>query len=491
MSKATPPDPKGARETLVMKRLGLALAAAAALSALPLAAPTAAWAQRIQSADRSKEAQAQAAAQKGGAAAAGDAKVSAADKARGAKEAPALVAASDVKTCQVTDSAFRGSGSQKDAQGKAGKFSAYEVACQQGPGYLVIAAEGQPKPQMINCIIAADGATKCVLPSNTDFKAALAPYVRQTGRACEVSGQRYVGSSTASGQTYYEVGCGAGAGFVMAVSDREAKPPEVTDCLTVQGTSQACQLTTKAQMLAAYQPAIAKSGKACQISDVRSIGASKDTGDNYTEIACGASPGFVLVQDRAGAFKTAVDCGKAEGIGGGCKMTDVTTAQTADSAAYTKLAAKAGFPCNVKQYRFIGTDAQNREVVELACSDRPDGAMAVFSETGKSDIYDCVRAPALGGQACKLSQASVVYPKYTEALAAKGRSTCKVSGAGFLGRTTTNVEYVETACADGAPGWVIGFKAGTTTADELLTCKQANNAGLPCKLPTNTSANKG
>ena len=195
--------------------------------------------------------------------------------------------------------------------------------------------------------------------------------------------------------------------------------------------------------------------------------------------------------DASGAYKTAVDCGKAQGIGDGCKMTDTVVAQSADSAAYTKLAAKAGFPCNVKQYRFIGTDAQNREVVELACSDHPNGALAALSETGKSDIYDCVRAPALGGQECKLSDKSVVYPKYTEALSAKGRSTCKVSGAGFIGRTTAGTEYVETACADGAPGWVIGFKPGATTVEELLTCKQAANSGMACKLPGNAAAGKG
>ena len=462
-----------------MKRLGLAMAAAAALSALSLAAPTAAWAQRIQNDEKSKEATP----------AAAPGKITPADKARGAKETPALMAASDVKTCQVKDSTYRGGGSQKGADGKTNKFSAYEVACQEGPGYLVIATEGQPKPQMINCIIADQGATKCLLPGNTDFKAALTPYVRAAGRACEVSGERYVGSNPSNGLTYYEVGCAATPGFLLAVSETQAKAPEVTDCLAVQGTPQACTLTTKTQLLAGYQPAVAKSGKACQVSDVRSIGASKETGDTYTEIACGASPGFVLVEDKAGAFKTAIDCGKAENIGGGCKMTDVTTAQTADSATYTKLAAKAGFPCNVKQYRFIGTDAQNREVVELACSDHPNGALAVFSETGKSEIYDCVRAPAIGGQECKLSDKALVYPTYTQALAAKGRSTCKVSGAGYLGRTQSGTEFVETACADGAPGWVIGFKAGTTTADEVLACRQAAGQGLPCKLPSNLAAN--
>lgn len=457
-----------------MKRLGLALAAVVAVTALPLAA----HAQRA-------NAPAAAAAP----AAKLDAKTIAANKARGMKEAPPLVAGSDVKTCQVTDATYRGGGEQKGADGKPAKFSAYEVACREGPGYLVLSTVGAPKPQMINCITATQG-TVCELPQNTDFKAALAPYVRQTGRSCDISGQRYVGTATATQTTYYEVACGAAPGFVMAVSEAAPGKPQVTDCLAVEGSSQACTLTTKPQMLQTYAANVAKSGKSCTVSDVRSIGVDKRNGDVFTEIACGTAPGFVLVNDTAGAYKSALDCGKAESLGG-CKLTDTATAQTADSAAYTKLAAKAGFPCNVKQYRYIGTDAQNREVVELACSDHPNGAMAVLSETGKSEIYDCVRAPAVGGSECKLTDKALVYPKYSEALASKGRTTCKVSGAGFLGQTKAGTDYVETACADGAPGWVIGFKSGTTTAAELLTCKQATNSGLPCKLPTNTVGNRG
>ena len=462
-----------------MKRLGLALAAAAALSAAPLAA----HAQRAKAPDAAPAAPA----------AKLDAKTVAANKARGMKEAPPLVAASDIKTCQVADANYRGSGTQKGADGKPAKFDAYEVACQEGPGYLLLSSAGQPKPQTINCIIAsgAAGGTKCELAQNVDIKVALAPYVRQSGRTCEVSNGRYVGSTSgADALTYYEVACGAAPGFLLAVSETGAAKPQLTDCLAVEGSKQACTLTTKAQMLQNYASSVTKSGKACTVSDVRSIGQDKRNGDIFTEIGCGSAPGFVLVTDKGGAYKSTLDCGKADALGG-CKLTDATVAQTADSAAYTKLAAKAGFPCAVKQYRYIGTDAQNREVVELACSDHPNGAMAAFSETGRSDIYDCVRAPIAGGSECKLTDKALVYPKYTEALAAKGRSTCKVSGASYMGRSQSGAEYVETACADGAPGWVIGFKPGTTAADEVLTCKQASNSGMACKLATNTAGNKG
>ena len=459
-----------------MKRLGLALAAAAALFTLPLADSAAAGTPPPPPTVK-----------------AADVKITPADKVRGMKEAPPLVAASDVKTCQITDAALRGSGTSKSPDGKTVKATLYEVVCQTGLGYLVSAPENQPKPQMINCIIAsAAQGLKCALPQNLDVKKGLGDYVQQAARTCAISQQRYVGSNT-SGANYYEVGCTGASGFLISANDGGGAPQAI-DCQAVQGTPQACQFTSKTQILAAYQPAVAKSGKACQISDVRPVGADKTSGDIFTEIACTGSPGFVLQQDSAGAFRAAIDCDRAERIGGGCKLTDVAAAQASRTGGYAKLAAAAGFSCQVSNSRYIGQDANKRDVVELACSDRPDGAVAAFSETGKSDIYDCVRARALGGSTCTLTQASAVYPRYTELMATRSHGTCKASGANYLGSTSlgssAKTDYVETVCDSGVRGFVIGFKAGTTSLSTVLSCSEAAEEGLPCEMPANAPHNK-
>ena len=146
-----------------MTRLGLALAAALAL----IAAPHAALAQR---AAQGAPPPAPAAGGKL------DAKAIAAALEKGKLEAPAVLAATPAaKTCQITTAAFKGQGDEKDAAGKSiGKISIYEVACQTGPGYLLV--KRAASSQSLNCIIASkSGSTKCVLPQNTDFKAALAP----------------------------------------------------------------------------------------------------------------------------------------------------------------------------------------------------------------------------------------------------------------------------------------------------------------------------
>lgn len=456
-----------------MIRLGLALAAAAALAA----APSAVLAQRT------SQSPPPAAAAKPGAPP--NAKQQEEQRKRGMKEAPAVLTASDAgQTCQLKDALFRGQGEDKGADGKAVKLTVYEVGCQTGPGFILVSRPDQPKPLAMNCIMAQSGGTKCELPANTDLKAALTPAVQATGRQCTVADFTYVGSSSADKRDFYEIGCTPPQlGFRMGVSSTLAGAPVVDDCANLVGTNQECKLTTKAQILQSYAPLVAKAGKTCAISDFRGIGRAKTTGEVYTEIACGAQPGFILVTDAGGGFKSAVDCAKAQGFAEGCKLTDVTVAKTEEAGTYSRLAAKAGYPCDVKEYRFIGMDAQNREVVELSCKNRPDGAVAQFAEGGPSRVVDCIRAGALGGSSCKLSDPAVVYPKYSEALASKGRNTCKVSGAQFLARTTDGTEYVETACADGNPGWVIAF--AETSVKELLTCRQAGNAGLTCKLPTN------
>jgi hypothetical protein len=396
---------------------------------------------------------------------------------KGAKDGPALVAASGI-ACTPDQITWQGSG--KDPKTKA-EINGYEVSCKEGLGYVILANAAEPKPQAYDCLTAADSPQKCILPGNADPKKGLAQRVAAAGRPCDVKDARYVGTSVSTGTAFYELACNQGPGFRVAMTGAKI---ETTDCLLLIDSPNECKLTSRAEATASLAPAVQASGKACPLKDARYVGAAS-SGEAYYEVACQTGPGFMVVVDEKLAFKRAVDCSKAQGLNGGCKMTDVTVSETADAATYTKLATKAGFPCQVTKYRFIGMDKQNREAVELACSNRPDGALALLTDTGKSDVYDCVRAGALG-QECKLSSPEAVYPKYTQALAAKGKTTCKVSGARFIG-STDKADYVEAACSDGLPGWVLVLAPGTDSAQDLLTCKQAAATGVACKLPTNTA----
>jgi hypothetical protein len=447
-----------------MKRVGIAIAACAALALG--SGPMTAWAARAPAA------------------------ITKAQRDQGAKDAPAAVTRAGL-ACTVTDSYFINSG--VDAATKA-KLSFYEVACSEGMGYVVQAAPDSAKA--FNCISIAsqadtqgEGALRCRLDANLDPKQGLAPLIVKSGRACTVSAARPMGS-TAAGDTFFEVACGPGVGYVVKTAANGALAPEgVIDCAQMMGGQTECTLTTKPQIFTALGGMVAQGGSACTVSDARYVGSSPSA--TFYEVACGAgNPGYMINATLTGAFTSAIECTKAQQIGGGCKLTDVSVAEQAEAATYTGLAKAAGYPCEVSKYRFLGIDETTKsEVVELACSNRPDGGVGLFPTTAGSTgkVYDCIVSQAVG-VSCNLSQPSAAFAKYTAGLASQGRTTCQVSNAKWLAATNSGTDLIETACSDGLPGFVMSISRANGATTELLTCGQSRTAGAPCTFPTNTAA---
>ena len=395
--------------------------------------------------------------------------------AKGAKDGPPLVAASGV-TCTIDQIYWVGSG--KDAATKQ-EFNAYETTCKEGLGYL-ITTNATPTPTSFDCVALSNQAQHCILPGNAHPELGMAAKARAAGRACDATKAVYNGS-TRDGQSFYELACSNGPGFELGIKGTQV---EINECIALAGTPRACKLTAPEQIIAALAPAVTASGKTCALKDQRFIGAAQDaSGDQFYEVSCQTGPGFVLVLDKALTFRRALDCRQAEGLAGGCKMTDSAVIETQDNAIYSRMAAKAGFPCQVSKYRFVGVDKDKREAVELACSDRPDGAFAFLSETVKTDVYDCVRAGTIG-QTCKLTTTDPLFAKYQKDLSMKGKS-CNVTGIGFLAKTAT-ADFVELACAE-PPGWTISYPTGSNTPGEVLSCPQIAGRGLRCKLPSNAA----
>jgi hypothetical protein len=443
-----------------MKSIGLALAAvfAAALISAPLGASAAA----AKTDPYSKE-----------------------QIAAGMKDGPAAVQTAGLP-CTIADAAYLGEGTAKnpdDPKGKDVKVKSYEVACQQGMGYILQNYEGIP-PKIYDCVSLSESPSACRLPENGDTKKQLAGVVAASGRTCAIDNARALGA-TKTGERFFEVGCAGGLGFILKVAaPTSSTPPTAVDCAQQIGTQLECKFTTAAQIDAANTAAatalVAKSGKTCQLSKTRLIG-ELQSGDTAYEVACADGAGWILEAYSTGAFHAAINCANA---GEACKLTDATKAQSAETGTYTTLAKAGGFPCNVSEYRYIGIDSAKNEVVELKCSNRPDGGLGFFpSDNGPGHVIDCVQAEAIQ-QSCKLSDPAAVYSKYTAALASKGRTTCKVSAARGMGKTADGNTFVETGCSDGLPGWVVSLTPGGQVS-ELLTCGQAKGVGVGCSLPGN------
>jgi hypothetical protein len=411
----------------------------------------------------------------------------AAPKDASSTDTPPLVAAAHAP-CTVTASRFIGEGALADKT----QVKSYEVACQEGLGYVIIAKlKPAGTPIFFDCLTASrpgpDGKpspTACKLPANANPSAGLQPLVDKTGHSCPVDKARAIGSSPE--KNYYELACKDGQGVVLITPVTVGGPaPTAENCLALGdgGGDLKCTLTTHEQQLAVVDQLAAASGRACTAKGRRFVG-TMTSGDTYYEVACADGKGYMLAADSSGKLNQTVDCINATGIGGGCTLTDIRQAQTEESALYSRLAKKAGFDCQVSKYGVFPAKDASTEVVELQCANRPDGGVGIFPASGAPLVYDCLRAQNQGYR-CSMSNEEALYPKLSAQLRAKNKPSCVVSGARPFGRTSTT-DLIEVACADGGPGWVLEYPTASTEPSTLLNCAQAAaGGGGGCQLPTN------
>jgi hypothetical protein len=402
----------------------------------------------------------------------------------GMKEAPPLMQAAN-SGCTVTDARLIGAD-------KKSNTSYYEVACQDSIGFAVIAKK-DAAPQVFTCLEsnnpAPDGkpsALACILPGNADPKAGLVPYLAKTNTACEIQNARAIGAGAKN--AYFEVACKGGVGYVIQTASPVNIDQEVVanSCLLYEeGGTVSCKLTDKATQLSIVDTLNTAAGKNCAIKDKRYILSTKT--DNYFEVACQDGKGYVYQQTATtGAFAKAIDCAQAGFVGGGCTLSDAVAAQTEQAGLYTKLATKAGFDCKVEKYGMLPSNDPRKEIVELKCSNRPDGGIGIFTASSNI-VYDCITSE-MNGYRCSFTKPDAAFSRLTNDLKSLGKGSCTVSGARIIGQTATD-GYVEVACSDGLPGWVMAYPLNTTAphAKEVLSCLQAKGVGGGCKLPTNAT----
>ncbi len=402
-----------------------------------------------------------------------------------ATDLPPLIAAGNIP-CTMTDSRFVAEGTGSDKI----KAKYYEAACKEGMGYVVVAKEKVPTPEAFDCFSMGQpgpdgkpGSLVCKLPANAKPILGLQASFATTGASCEVSNARLIGSSAKN--TFVEIACQGGVGYIFGMARQTGgAAPVVVSCIDPSAKDNLkCTLTDPAQQLATVTAKLmTASGKQCNVKDRRYVGTTTD-GTGIYEVACDDGKGW-MIETAGDTFKTAVGCAQASNIAGGCTLTDARAAETAQSALYTSLSKKAGFDCSVSKYAAFPIDAKDKEVVEMACSNRTDGGVGVFplGSSIKPVVYDCVRAQAEGYR-CSFTPESAVYSKYSADLKAMGKGSCVVSGARALGKTD-NSDLIEVACADGGSGWVMEYATNGPPAPHLTPCSITTMGG-GCQLPTN------
>ena len=399
---------------------------------------------------------------------------------RGKAEAPALVTAAGLK-CTVSNALWIGGAEDKKTKTKS---DYYEVACSDNIGFVLLSDSSKPAPTAFSCFEAnkpgADGKPgqlACKLPENADQNAKLAPYIAKAGSSCAIDKVRAIGSSAT--QSFFEIACTGGDGYVMqtAVPMDATKDVALNSCLAYEpGGNIGCEMTDREALLTKTVTALATAANnSCTVKDRRYVLSTK-TGEDYFEVACQDGKGYMLQKANTGKFAKAIPCAEADFVGGGCTLTDSRAAQTEQAGLYTKLATKAGFDCQVSKYGIL--PAPGKEVVELQCSNRPDGAVAIF-EGGSSKIFNCATAP-LAGYRCSFTKPEAAYPALTEMLKNNKAkpSVCKVANSNVIG-TSGNDAYLEVSCGAGEGRLVMQFALGSPELKAVLGCADIKG----CKLP--------
>lgn len=400
----------------------------------------------------------------------------------GMQEAPAVIQASGAG-CTVSDARFIGEDKKAGA-----KY--YEVACFEGMGFAAIAKK-DAAPQVYTCLESSQpgpdgkvGGLACILPGNAYPSYNLAPFVKKAGVSCAIEKARAIGSGAKN--SYFEVACQGGSGYIVqTVAPLNIDGDVVVNsCLLYEeGGNVSCKLTNRQTQLSVVDTLNGAAGTNCAVKDRRYVLSTKT--DNYFEVACQDGKGYVYQQTAAtGAFVRSIPCAQAGFVSGGCTMTDAVAAQTEQAGFYSMLSAKAGFPCDVEKYGLLPTTDPKKEIVELKCKNSEVGGIAVFTATGGM-VFDCVTAE-LNGYRCSFTKKDPQYARLTKDLVGFNKASCQVSDARAIGATETE-GFVEVACSDGLPGWVLAYPLGVAkpAAKEFLSCVQAKGIGGGCKLPTN------
>lgn len=413
----------------------------------------------------------------------GEAEITEASRKQGMAEAPALAQAAGV-TCQISDARFIGK--QDDKKAKTSN-AYYEIDCAQGLGFIVQNTSGAPKPSVFTCVEAnaptADSkpsALACRLPGNADPKGDLAPVIAKAGVQCVPTQVRGIGQSTTN--TFFEVACQGGAGYVLQTSAPvdAAKAVTATNCLQIDeaGGNIKCELGDKAARLAIVDQYVAAAKNNCVVKERKYMGASTSGGE-FFETSCQDGKGYIYKVEK-GQLAQSWPCERAQQILGGCTLVDARAAATEQAGLYTRLAKAAGFNCDVAKYAAFPTAAAGKEAVELQCSNRPDGAVGVFDASGKGQIYDCARAP-IAGYRCSFTQASAAYPQLTADLRKMGKNECTVSKERVIGKSAKGTAFVEVACSDGLKGYILEYSAENMNPVGVIGCAFTKD----CKLPGN------
>ena len=203
----------------------------------------------------------------------------------------------------------------------------YEVACREGPGYLVVATDA---PAILNCLHlgateealrAADpsrpATSLCLLDQNRDAAASLRPLATRIDPDCVVDQAAWIGR-VGEDEDRYEIGCQGRDGLWLQTHVNRTEVTESFSCLDLAAMGGACRFTGPEEQAATVASWLPDGGPACAADRARVVGIA--AGARYYELGCAGGVGLMLRLTPEGRFDRAWPCAEAGGIAGGCRL---------------------------------------------------------------------------------------------------------------------------------------------------------------------------
>lgn len=407
----------------------------------------------------------------------------------GMAAAPAMIQAAGL-TCTPTEARLIGT---VDANEKGGKvtYKAIETTCKDELGYIILQGNTN-KPTYADCLAAkAESGDKvtpltCKLDGNNNTTAAIQGLLQRAKSDCVPTNAAYLGGSSAA--LGYEVACQGGTGVVLQVviPHTQTSVVQAASCYGYStsikdSTNWPCKLTSKDSATAVVKALAAKATPPCTPSKERWVSGLSD-GSEYFEFACEGNKGVIVQATNSGKVLRSMPCAQA---GAMCTLTQVDLA-TVNADLTTRVKAAGLSSCDVAKFQALKLQAGVSEALEVSCKSGPGGVL--ITKADKTMFFDCGRSQA-EGYACGLNGKDAANLAMTAQLKAQGKNTCVVSATKALASATS--AYVEVACADGAPGYMIKFPRTSNTPAEsydVYTCHDAKAIGGGCSLPTNKAS---
>jgi hypothetical protein len=277
---------------------------------------------------------------------------------------------------------------------KAGQ-SIFEVACQGGDGYILIAGtpfNATAKAQAMDCLMAQEaGGVKCTLSDASAKLAVVDQYAQQSKTGCVVKDRRYIGVSQ-SGSTYYEASCQDGKGYMFKVDKGAVTSVNCAQAVNLLG---GCKLTDSreaaTQQAGLYTRLAQSAGSNCQV-DRYALFPAQST-DEVVELVCKDGSSAVGVFKANGKGEV-LNCGHALAAGYRCTLGKIDTGYAALTADLQKNNVKT---CKVSNARTAAKSAKGTVFVEVACADGLNGYMIEYNVAPKVAAISATGCAFTGG----------------------------------------------------------------------------------------------